>query len=142
MSTNGALPFYDPRFGLTLGMLLLASLAPAGLALLNTGLGRSRSAAQSLLGCLAMIAAACMAFTLIGATIADSATGAGHVLSISGKPWNWAGTGPLVLSGFANTPARAQLGVLFEFLALALAVLIPWGSGADRLRLTGRSRPR
>jgi len=136
MNANGVLPFYDPRFGLTLGLLLLASLAPAGVALLNTGLGRSRSAAQSLLGCLTMIAAASLAFALIGATIADGAAGAGHVLLIFGRPWNWAGTGPLVLSGFANTPARAQLGALFEFLALALAVLIPWGSGADRLRLT------
>jgi ammonium transporter, Amt family len=130
------IPLSDSAFGLTLGLLLLAWLAPAGLALLNTGLGRSRSAAQSLLGSLAMIAAACLVFALVGATIADSAAGTGHVVTISGKPWSWAGTGPLVLSGFAAAPARAQLGALFEFLALALAVLIPWGSGADRLRLT------
>jgi Amt family ammonium transporter len=33
-------------------------------------------------------------------------------------------------------PLHAQLALLFQFLALALAVLIPWGSGADRWRLT------
>jgi len=35
-----------------------------------------------------------------------------------------------------SVSAQAQLGLLFEFLAVALACLIPWGSGADRLRLT------
>jgi Amt family ammonium transporter len=42
----------------------------------------------------------------------------------------------LFLSGLGSEPAQAQLGLLFEFLAVALAALIPWGSGADRLRLT------
>lgn len=130
-AANSALS--DVTFGLTLALLLVAPLAIAGVALINTGLGRSRSAAQSLLGSLAMAAAAVIVFALVGATFA---TGAGHVFHLSGKPWDWAGAGPVFLSGFAGTPARAQLGVLFEFLAVALAVLVPWGSGADRWRIT------
>ena len=57
-------------------LLLLAPLAPAGIALLNTGLGRARSAAQALLGSLVVVAAAVLVFALIGATYADSWIGA------------------------------------------------------------------
>ena len=37
----------DAAYALTLGLLLLAPMAIAGVALINTGLGRSRSAAQA-----------------------------------------------------------------------------------------------
>jgi ammonium transporter, Amt family len=126
----------ETAYALTLGLLLLAPLAIAGLALINTGLGRSRSAAQSLLGSLALISVAVIVFAFIGAAIAEGPAGAGYVFHLSGKPWNWTGTGSLFLGGFATLPVRAQLAVLFEFLALAMAVLIPWGSGADRWRLS------
>jgi Amt family ammonium transporter len=89
-----------------------------------------------MLGSLAMISIAVIVFALVGATIADGAAGPGHVFQFSGKPWNWAGTGPIALNGLALSPMRSQLALLFEFLALALAVLIPWGSGADRWRLS------
>jgi Amt family ammonium transporter len=130
-SALGAAPF-----SLILGLLLVAPLAIAGLALVNTGLGRSRSAAQSLLGSLLVISVAVIVFALIGATIADGASGTGHIFHLSGRPWNWAGTGPLLLNGLNDAPPRAQLAVLFEFLAVAFAVLVPWGSGADRWRMT------
>ena len=117
-----------------LPLLLLAPLAVAGLTLVNAGLGRSRSAAQSVLGSVVLVSVAALVFALVGATFADGWAGTGHIFGIGGKPWNWAGTGPIALSGFAGEPLRPQLAVLFEFLALALAVLIPWGSGADRWR--------
>ncbi|MDR3740887.1 MAG: hypothetical protein P4L40_17870 [Terracidiphilus sp.] len=134
--TVSATPFSEASFALSLGLLLLAPLTVAGMALINTGLGRSRSAAQSMLGSLAMVAAAVLAFALIGATFADGYSGTGHLFHLAGKTWNWAGTGAIGLSSLSTDPARAQLGVLFQFLAVALAVLIPWGSGADRLRLS------
>jgi Amt family ammonium transporter len=127
--------FTESVFVLTLALLLIAPLAIAGLALINTGLGRSRSAAQSLLGSLALVSVAVLVFALIGATITDGSSGTGHIFHLFGKPWNWAGTGPIFLADFASQPARAQLALLFQFLAVALAVLIPWGSGADRWRL-------
>ena len=126
----------ESSFAVVLVLLLLAPLAIAGVALINTGLGRSRSAAQSLLGNLAIVAVTTIAFALVGATFSGLTGGAGHVLHLAGKPWNWAGTGPVFLGGLAAAPAQAQLGLLFEFLAVALAATIPWGSGADRLRLT------
>jgi Amt family ammonium transporter len=88
-----------------------------------------------MLGSLAVVSVAVLVFALVGATFADGASGAGHVFQLGGKTWSWAGTGPLLLSGLDAAPARAQLAALFEFLAIALAVLIPWGSGADRWRL-------
>jgi hypothetical protein len=58
----------EAAFALTLVLLLLAPLAIAGIALINTGLGRSRSAAQALLGNLAMVAVTAIVFALVGAT--------------------------------------------------------------------------
>ncbi len=65
----------DAVFALTLALLLLAPLAIAGVALINTGLGRSRSAAQALLGNLAIIAVAVIVFALVGATLRRHAAG-------------------------------------------------------------------
>jgi Amt family ammonium transporter len=125
----------ETAFALTLVLLLLAPLAIAGVALINTGLGRSRSAAQALLGNVAIVAVATIAFFLIGATL-TGAPEAGHIIHLAGRPWNWLGTGPFFLNGLSAAPPQSQLALLFEFLAVALAALIPWGSGADRLRLT------
>src|SRR5580704_7288145 len=103
----------DAAFALTLGFLLLAPLAIAGVTLINTGLGRSRSAAQSLLGSLAILSVAVIAFALVGATVANGSAGSGHVFHLAGKPWNWAGTGPLLLGGLSEATPRAQLSILF-----------------------------
>jgi Amt family ammonium transporter len=118
---------------ITFALLLLAPLALAGLALVNAGLGRSRSAAQALLGSLAIMSAAFIAFAGVGACFA----GAGGALSLSlaGQSWNWLGTAPVLLSHLAKSPLETQLGVLLECLAVALCGLIPWGAGADRMRL-------
>jgi len=126
-------------FALVLALLLIAPLAIAGVALLNTGLGRSRSAAHALLGNLAVVAVAAMVFALIGATLTGSLPGAsgsaGFSFHAAGKSWNWLGSGSFQLAGMGNAAPQAQLAVLFEFLSVAMAVLLPWGSGADRFRL-------
>jgi Amt family ammonium transporter len=126
----------DATFAFVLVLLLLAPLSIAGVVLINTGLGRSRSAAQSLLGSLTIVAVAAIAFALVGASLTGSIGAAGHVFHLAGKPWNWLGAGRFFLGGLRSAPAQAQLGLLFEFLAVAMAALIPWGSGANRLRLT------
>jgi len=134
MTPMAPMPFPESSFALTLGLLLLAPLTVAGIALVNTGLGRSRSAMQSLLGSLVVISTAVIAFAVVGTAIA-AGTNSDHVFHLAGKTWNWAGAGPLFLSGLGTAPARMQLAVLFELLSVGLVVLIPWGSGADRLRL-------
>jgi Amt family ammonium transporter len=127
----------EATFALCLVLLLLAPLAIAGVALINTGLGRSRSAAQAILGNLVVISAATIVFALVGATFTGNAEGsAAHIFHLAGKPWNWLGAGPWFLSGLGASTPQTQLALLFEFQAVSLAALIPWGSGADRLRLT------
>jgi Amt family ammonium transporter len=134
MTPLSPMPFPETSFALTLGLLLLAPLALAGVALINTGLGRSRSAMQSLLGSLVVISTAVIAFALVGSAIA-AGTNADHVFHLGGRAWNWAGATSLFLAGFGTAGPHVQLEVLFELLSVAMVVLIPWGSGADRLRL-------
>jgi len=133
---NSPAAISDVSFVLVLVLLLLAPLAIAGVALINTGLGRSRSAAQFLLGNLAIVAVAVVVFAIIGATFAGTLGGAGHIFHLAAKPWNWLGEGPFFLGGFATASAQSQLELLFEILAVALAALIPWGSGADRVPIS------
>jgi Amt family ammonium transporter len=124
-------------FVLTLALLFLAPLAIAGIALINTGLGRSRSAAHSLLGNLAILAVAAIVFAVVGASLAGSLPGGwGLALHAGGAAWEWIHFSPFLLGGLGSAAPQAQLTLLFEFLAVALAVMIPWGSGADRFRLT------
>jgi len=134
MTPIAPMPFPETSFALILGLLLLAPQAIAGVALMNTGLGRSRSAMQALLGSLVVISTAVIAFAVVGWAVA-AGTSSDHAFQLAGKAWNWAGAGPLFLSGLSAASARMQLAVLFDLLSVALVVLIPWGSGADRLRL-------
>ncbi len=126
----------DTVFALTLALLLLAPLAIAGVALINAGLGRSRSAAQALLGNLAIVAVTAIVFAVVGASIAGNLPGGrGFTFHAGGKAWEWLHFGPFLLSGLDAAPARSQLAIVFEFLAVAMAAILPWGSGADRWRL-------
>jgi len=125
----------EAAFAVTLVLLILAPLAIAGVALINAGLGRSRSAAQALLGNVAIFAVAAIVFVLVGATFTGLSDGPSHLFHLAGKSWNWLGEGSFFLAGFSTASPQSQLALLYEFLAVALAALIPWGSGADRLRL-------
>ncbi len=112
----------ETALALTLFMLALTPLAIAGLALVNTGLGRSRSAAQSLLGSMVVAATAMLSFAAVG--------GAWRVFGAQSS----AG---FFLTGFNALDERKQLGAIFVLFAAGFAALIPWGAGADRLRLRG-----
>ncbi len=127
----------EAAFALTLALLLLAPLAIAGVALINTGLGRSRSAAQSLLGNLGIAAIAAIVFAFVGASLSGVVSGTGIGFYAAGKPWGWIGSGPFLLGGFGSAAPHMQLATIFEFWSVAMAALIPWGSGADRFRLAG-----
>ena len=133
-------PLGETTIAIALVLLLLSPLALAGVALINTGLGRSRSAAQALLGNLAILAVAAIVFAPIGAgfagTLAGQSSGASlYFFTGGGRLWNCLGLGPFLLRGLASAPLQNQLALLFEFPAVAMVALIPWGSGADRWRL-------
>ena len=116
-------------------LILLVPLAAAGLALINTGLGRSRSAAHSMLSSLCAFSIAVLVYVTWGFAWHGYAGGPAHVLSLAGKPWSWAGAGSLFLHGFAFDGTLPSLAALFGIFAVGLAALVPLGAGADRWRL-------
>lgn len=130
----------ESAFALALMLLLLSPLAIAGIALINAGLGRTRSVAQSLLGSLMIVSVALIVFAFFGAALTGTLGGAlsrdVRSFNLAHVSWDWLGHGPLFLNGFATATPQAQLRLLFDLVAVALTALIPWGSGADRLRLT------
>jgi ammonium transporter, Amt family len=130
-------PMSDTVFALALALLLLCPLVIAGIVLINAGLGRSRSAAQALLGNLALIAVTAIVFLFVGATFAGTLGNAGVVWHAAGKTWSLLGLGPFLLRGLAGATRHTQLALMFEFLAVAMLAQLPWGSGADRWRLAG-----
>ncbi|HEX3985802.1 MAG TPA: hypothetical protein VHX13_04250 [Acidobacteriaceae bacterium] len=115
-------------------LVLLVPLAPIGLALLNAGLNRSRSAAQALLGSLCVMALAAVAYCVAGWSLEGFAGTASHTVSLGGVSWNWIAARPLFLRGVQWTAPEACAAALQVF-AVGLLALIPWGSGADRWRL-------
>ena len=96
-----------PASVLSLFFVFLIPLALAGLALINTGLGRSRSAAHAMLASLCAMAVAAVVY-------------AAESLFLRGQP----------LDG-----SPASMAVLLQMLGAGLAALIPLSSGADRWRL-------
>lgn len=132
MTNAAAQPMADPLLLVSFLLLLLAPLAMAGVALVNAGLGRSRSAAQSFLGSISIVAISLIAFALLGSCFAAPG---GAVLMAAGKPWNWIGLGSPLFGRFGAQSFEVQLGIIFQCFGAAFAGLIPWGAGAERLRL-------
>ncbi len=124
-----------PASVLCLLLILLVPLAAAGLALINTGLGRSRSAAQAMLASLCVMAVAVIVFALCGFAWEGFAGGAAHTVHLAGKDWNWIAAEPFFLRGRLLDGSPASLSLLLQMMSVALAALIPLGSGTDRWRL-------
>jgi len=124
-----------PATALCLFFVFLVPLAPAGLALINTGLGRSRSAAHAMLASLSVMAVAAIVYFVCGFAWQGSAGGPAQSLQVAGKQWSWIAAEPMFLRGRALDGSSASLAVLLQMLSVGLAALIPLGSGADRWRL-------
>jgi len=116
-------------FGLCLVFVVLVPFTIAGLALMNAGLGRSRSASHSMTTALCVMGTAMLTYFVFGSAV--------HGAS---KPplWNgWGGT--LASQSFFfhgvswNQPAALQ--VLLPMLGVSLASVVPLGAVSDRLRL-------
>ncbi len=76
---------------LCLVCILLTPLAAAGLGLIHQGLGRSRSAAHSMLATLCTLAIAAIVFVLLGSAFTGFAGAPAHSFSFAGVPWDWLG---------------------------------------------------
>ncbi|HEY6291329.1 MAG TPA: hypothetical protein VI455_07160, partial [Terriglobia bacterium] len=80
-----ALP--DAAALLCLFCILLVPLATAGLSFINTGLGRSRSAAHSMMAAMSVIAVSALVFFVCGFAWQGFIGGPAHFLVISGQAW-------------------------------------------------------
>jgi ammonium transporter, Amt family len=118
-------------------LILLVPLAGAGLALVNTGLARSRSAAHVMLASLCVFAIAAMVYVIFGFSWQGAPGRPAHVLMIGGKAWNWIAAEPLFLRGLRLDLSPVSLILLLQMFSVGLAAMIPLGAGAERWKLGG-----
>lgn len=116
-------------------LILLVPLAIAGLALINTGFVRSRSAAHAMLSTLCVVAIAAGVYFACGFAVEGYAGRPMHAISIAGKQWSWIAAEKLFFQGLELDGSPASLAALLQMFGVALAAVIPLGSGADRWRL-------
>lgn len=116
-------------------LILLVPLAGVGLALINTGLGRARSAAHSMLASLCVVSVAAIVYLIVGFCWQGTAGRPGHELLVGPKPWNWIGAEPLFLRGLRLDFSPMSLTFLLQMFSVGLAAIIPLSSGSDRWRL-------
>ena len=115
----------NPWFAVYLSFILVVPLAIAGLALINTGLGRSRSAAHAMTSSLCVLSLAMLIYFAWGGAIEGSV----------GGPYFGVRLGPFLRyvpwMNISSAPS------LLPILSVALGAMIPLGSAADRWRLSG-----
>lgn len=129
--------FSIPATLLCLLLIALVPLASAGLALMNTGLGRLRSAAHSMMGSLCVFSVAVLVYFLWGQSLEGFAGESAHVAIIGGKSWSWLGHGSFFYRHLPLAGSPASLAALLGMISVGVLALIPLGSGADRWKLYG-----
>ena len=118
-------------FALCLVFILLVPLAIAGLALINTGLGRSRSAAHAMTCALCIVAISALVYFVWGFKV----QGYRFQPQFAGPLYHNLLTPPgLFLAGTHS--GFGSLAALLGLFSVALASLIPLGAAADRWRLS------
>lgn len=127
--TSGPASSYSLGF-VCLAFILLLPFAIAGLALINTGLGRSRSAAHAMTTSLCATCVAVLAYFICGFAVQGYGMGGGGGASA------WIGSSGLCLQGIRLDGSAPSLTVLLGVFSVALATLIPLGAASDRWRLS------
>jgi ammonium transporter, Amt family len=116
-------------------LIFLVPFACIGVALVNTGLGRSRSAAHAMLSSLCVLAVAALVYVILGFSFQGAPGRPAHAFILAGKTWNWIAAEPLFLRGLQLDISPVSLVILLQIFSVGLAGLIPLSSGADRWRL-------
>jgi Amt family ammonium transporter len=125
---------------LCLLFIMLVPLGIAGLALIHQGLGRSRSAAHTMLATLCAMGLAAIVFVVVGEAWAGYAGGATHVLHAGGARWDWLGAERFFADGRRGAGRANALGPLslcLQVFTVGLVAVIPISTGSDRWRLAG-----
>jgi len=123
------------EIAICLFLVLLIPLAGIGLMLINTGLGRSRSAAHMMLSSVSVVAVAVIVFAIWGFAVQGIASHTEHAITIRGHAWGVLGKEPWLLRGLRFDDFEVGLRALFLMFAGALAALIPLGAVSERWRL-------
>ena len=135
MSLQPLASLSDASAGLGTLLVFMVPMACAGLALLNTGLGRSRSAAHAMLSSLCVLSVAAIVYVVFGFSVQGAYGRPAHALVLGGKPWNWIAAEPVFLRGLRLDFSAISLTVLLQIFSVGLAALVPLSSGAERWRL-------
>lgn len=117
-------------------LIILSPLSVAGLALLNTGLTRSRSAAHTITASLCIFAVSALSYTAVGFALQGTAGGLQDVIIVAGKAWGWVATGTVFLRTVRFDVSSSGLIALLQMSSAGLAALIALGAGTDRWRLS------
>ena len=115
-------------------LILLMPCGIAGLALINTGLGRARSGSHSMVACLCAVAVASIIFFCLGFGLEKDLPFLS--VSLAGRNWDLIGSGGFFLRGIDLSDSHSQVMALFQTFSVCLAAIIPLGAGADRWRLS------
>ncbi|MGC1361512.1 MAG: hypothetical protein WA419_03675 [Silvibacterium sp.] len=116
-------------------LIAIVPLASAGLALINTGFGRARSAAYVMFSSLIAIAVAAIAYCLCGFSWEGFAGQPAHLFLLGGKSWDWIANEPFLLRKMTFDGSPATLAMLLQLFTVGLAAIIPISTGAERWRL-------
>lgn len=115
--------------------ILLVPLAAGGLALMNAGLGRSRSAAHTMLASMCILSVAATVYFAFGFAVQGFAGQPTHIFKAGGQRWDWIGAGAFFFRKFELDGSPASLAAGLSMLCAGLAALIPLGAAAERWRL-------
>jgi Amt family ammonium transporter len=126
--------FDPPNQAVCLLFILLIPFAGAGLALINTGLNRSHSAAHAILSSMIISAVAMITYTAVGFAVQGIFGQAGHSITIGPSHWDWLGAGSFFLAGIGLDGRPASLAAIFGLFSVALASIIPAASLGERWR--------
>jgi Amt family ammonium transporter len=115
--------------------IFLTPFIAAGLAIMNVGLGRSRSAGHMMMASLTALAVAALAYFVCGFSWQGYIGSSGHLINAGGKGWDWIAAEPFFFRKLSWDGSPGSLVAFFQIFCVGLAALIPLGSGADRWRL-------
>lgn len=116
-------------------LILIVPFAAAGLALVNSGLGRCRSAAHVMLASLCVVGVSALVYVAVGFCWQGVMGRPSHSILLAAKSWNWIAAEPIFLRGLRLDMSTESLVVLLQMFSVGLAAIIPLSAGSDRWRL-------
>jgi ammonium transporter, Amt family len=125
----------ESGFAICTMCIFLVPLVGAGLALVNTGFGRSRSAAHSMLSAMCVFGVAVLVYLIIGFSFQGFTGRPAHLLSLGGRQWSLIGADRLMMRGVVFNGSTASLVACLQLFSVGIAAMIPLGAGSDRWRL-------